>query len=101
MVEFRHDKIQVLHRWLNQDVTVEGTQSGKPFFNDPYTFMALEWSVGMHQATLEAVNMHWVTFNVHTSTSHRFLKSEPMEKVMLSWDHEKKRLKVLIKNSSV
>jgi Putative DNA-binding domain len=100
MVELRQDKVRVLSRWLKHEITVEGTQSQKPFMADPYSVSGAEWSVGVHQATLVDVNMHWVTFNVHASQNHRFDKSEPMEKLLLSWDDERKRLKVVVKNWS-
>jgi hypothetical protein len=93
MVELRQDKMRVLVGWLDQDITIEGTQ-GIPFMKDAYT--AYEWSAGVHSATLEAVNVHWATFKIYAAP--RFEKSEPMEKLVLSWDHEKRRLKVIVKH---
>lgn len=97
MVEVRQSKIRVLSLWLKQTVTVEGTRA-RPFMADPHSVLTAEWSVGQHEATLEAVNIHWATFNVHGMGSQRFEKSEPMEKLLLSWDDERKRLKVLVMN---
>ena len=93
MVEFRQGKVRELSRWLKQDITVEGSQQ-KAFLADPY--ITSEWSVGVHNATLEVVNSHWVTFKLYTAP--RVEKSEPMEKLLLSWDDDRKRLKVVIKN---
>jgi hypothetical protein len=97
MVALRQDKIRVLSQWLKKTITIEGTKS-KAFIADPHSMLAAEWSVGTHQATLESVNIHWATFNVHGSTTHSYDKSEPMEKLLLSWDDEKSRLKVVVKN---
>jgi len=98
MVELRQSKVRELCKWLKQDVTVEGTNSGRAFLANPYSPPQAEWSVGWHSATLQSVNSHWVTFNVHGSDSHRYEKSEPMEKLLLSWDDERKRLKVVVVN---
>jgi len=101
MVDERQSKVRVLLQWLNKDVTVEGTQPARSFnltegnvpsFNQ-------EWSVGLHQATIVFVNGHWVTFNVHTSATARAEMSEPLEKVLLSWDNQRGRPKVVIKNT--
>lgn len=101
MVALKNSKIQILAKWLNKMVTVEGTGKRKAFERGNLSaFLAQEWSVGAHQATLVAVNMHWVTFNVHISDNHKVDRSEPLEKLMLSWDDERQRLKVLVWNLS-
>ena len=101
MVDQRQSKVRVLMQWLDKVVTVEGTERAQavnprgnvPMFNQ-------EWSVGEHQATLTFVNGHWATFNVHTSTTSRAEMSEPLEKVLLSWDNQRERPKVVIKNAT-
>lgn len=103
MVDQRQSKIRVLLQWLNKEVTIEGTQNPKATkfdFENPIASMAQEWSVGVHQATLKVVNAHWVTFAVLTSPQvlARPEKSEPIENVLLSWDDERQRLKVVVKN---
>ncbi len=98
MIDQRQSKVRVLMQWLNKVVTVEGTQRTQavapgsivPRFNP-------EWSVGEHQATLILVNGHWVTFSVQPSFAEM---SEPIEKVWLSWDNQRKRPKVVIKNAT-
>jgi hypothetical protein len=98
MVEWRLNKVRVLGVWLNKTVTVEGTEPANPFSrdqSDPYGAFA-EWSVGTHRVELVTVNPHWVTFR--TWTAPRADKSEPMEKLMPSWDDTEKRLKVIVKN---
>lgn len=98
MIELRHGKVRELVKWLNREITVEGTRRGSIFARSPAEIASIEWSVGIHQATLVAVNTHWATFNVHGSSSHRYEKSEPMERLLLSRDDEKNRLKVVVMN---
>jgi hypothetical protein len=104
MVDQRQSKVRVLMQWVNKDVTVEGTQRPRPITLEERIVPAFdpeEWSVGLHQATLVAVNGHWVTFSVHTSATSRAEMSEPLEKVWLSWDNQKGRPKVVIKNATL
>jgi hypothetical protein len=101
LIDQRQSKVRVLLQWVNKDVTVEGTERPKavapggmvPMFDQ-------EWSVGVHQATITFANGHWVTFNVHTSQTDRAEMSEPLEKVWLSWDNQRRRPKVVIKNET-
>jgi hypothetical protein len=103
MIDQRQSKISVLLRWLNKEITVEGTQQPTNLTVSPgslrMTHPEQEWSVGRHQAILKLVNAHWVTFGVQSNQrSPRTDKSEPIEKLLLSWDDEKQRLKVVVKN---
>ena len=103
MVDQRQSKVRVLLQWLNKEVTVEGTQ--RPEIVPPGSMPSLvqnEWSVGVHEATLVVVNAHWVTFNVAISRTslERVAMSEPIEKLLLSWDNQRQRPKVVIKNAT-
>lgn len=104
MIDQRQSKISVLLQWLNKEVTVEGTQQPANLTVSPGSLRMTppqqEWSVGAHQATLKVVNAHWVTFAVLVSQQNltRPEKSEPIEKLMLSWDDERQRLKVVVQN---
>jgi Putative DNA-binding domain len=102
MVDQRQSKVRTLMQWLNKDVTVEGTQKPKPIRLEEIVsaFNQDEWSVGLHQATLVAVNGHWITLSVHTSATARAEMSEPLEKVWLSWDNQRGRPKVVIQNAT-
>ncbi len=100
LVDQRQSKVRILMRWLNKEMTVEGTQKAKTFPPGQMpSFDDEEWSVGLHKATLIAVNEHWVTFDVHTSATSHAEMSEPLEKVLLSWDNQRARPKVVIKNA--
>jgi len=101
MIDQRQSKVSLLLKWLNKEVTVEGTE--QPDFVPPGAVQLVppqqEWSVGRHDATLNVVNAHWVTFAVRLSQYGSLTeKSEPTEGLLLSWDDEKHRLKVLVKN---
>jgi hypothetical protein len=101
MVDQRQSKVRVLMQWLNKDVTVEGTERPETMRLDGnIAGFNQEWSVGEHQATIVLVNGHWVTFSVHTSTTARAEMSEPLEKVWLSWDNQRGKPKVVIKNAT-
>lgn len=102
MVDLRQSKVRVLMHWLGKEVTVEGTQRGRSFNLTDGNIPSFdqEWSAGVHQATLIVVNGHWVTFDVHTSATARAEMSEPLEKVLLSWDNQRGRPKVVIKNTT-
>jgi hypothetical protein len=101
MIDQRQSKVRVLLQWLNKEVTVEGTQRPRPLPPGSFpSFDQEEWSVGVHEATLVFVNGHWVTFNVHTSATSRADMSEPLEKVLLSWDNQRQRPKFVIKNAT-
>jgi len=75
-----------------------GTRQALSMGDNALEFVNREWSVGIHQAKLVTVNAHWVTFEVQVSAQYAKERSEPMEKVLLSWDDERRRLKVLIRN---
>jgi hypothetical protein len=99
MIDQRRSKIKVLLQWLNKEVTVEGTQQPLSPSEPLSRAVEQEWSVGTHQAILKLVNAHWVTFGVQSNQrSSRTDRSEPIEKLMLSYDDDNERLKVVVKN---
>jgi hypothetical protein len=98
MVDARQSKTHELLRWLNKEVTVEGTPP-KPITFDAREYLTREWAVGQKVATLAVVNGHWVTFKVRFGADF-MERSEPMERLLLSWDDEKNRLKVLVRTWS-
>jgi hypothetical protein len=93
MVDQRNSKVRVLLQWLNSEVTVEGTQRPETMRLDGnMDGFDQEWSVGVHEAKLTAVNTHWVTFDVRNFGSRASAEmSEPLEKLMLSWDNQRQR----------
>jgi hypothetical protein len=101
MVEQRLNKMWVLLQWLGKEVTVTGTQAPINPYEPLSRVREQEWSVGVHQTMLKVVNAHWVTFSLLASQQvlTRPEKSEPIEKLMLSWDDQRQRLKVVVQNA--
>lgn len=99
MVDQRLGKTRVLLQWLNKEVTVQGMEPPEeiPPGEIRRVLAKAEWTAGAHQATLSAVHSHWVTFAVAVpQQASRVDRSEPMEKLLLSWDDKKNRLKILV-----
>lgn len=90
MIDQRHAKTRVLFQWVDRDVTVWWR---RPRLEQRLNIM---YNLQVEQATLVHVNEHWVTFRV--SLGGGIDCSEPMEKLMLSWDDEKGHLKVEVQS---
>lgn len=91
MVELRQSKTRALSQWLNKEITVlwpQGRKVGVEAKEDIYF-------LGFEEARLSFVGQHWATFQVLIDSDYSE-RSEPMENLILSWDDERKRLKVLI-----
>jgi hypothetical protein len=96
MIDQRQAKTRVLLQWLDKDVTV--------WWKNPRTEQRLDslYRLQNEQATLTSIRSYWATFRVHLATvdeSNQIHResidcSEPMEKLMLSWDDGNGRLKV-------
>ena len=95
MVDLRLEKVRFLLQWLGRDITVEGIHAAAHAAGVRSSF---EWSAGVRVATLQSVNAHWVTFKIYSTPPME--KSEPIEKLLLSWDDKERRLKVLLKDWS-
>ena len=101
MIDQRHSKVPVLLRWLDKDITVQWhPERAETRQNALYKFTSEE-------ATLISMASHWVTFRVHvaiTDVTGRHVRresidcSESLEKLRLSWDDGKGRLKVEVMN---
>ncbi len=92
LIDLRSGKVRELSKWLGKEIIVGAdpgtTRRGIMDAND-----FPRWS-GYMPAILYAVNSHWVTFNVVEING---MRSEPIEKLMLSWADEKQCLLVLVK----
>jgi schlafen family protein len=93
LIEFRLSKVRELAQWVDRDVTVEA-DLGMPLdvrqFGTRYEAHP-RWGRGSSKAVLKLVNSFWATFD---NEGHQ--RSEPLEKIILSWDDRENRLKVLI-----
>jgi hypothetical protein len=96
MIDQRQSKVRVLLQWVGKDITISWKWVREEQRLDVLYRFASE------QATLLSVNTHWATFRVRlarvdeSNQIHREAIdcSEPMEKLLLSWDDGNARLKV-------
>ena len=101
LIEFRLSKVRELAQWLGIQVTLGGDPgvplvgghggAGFGLFSTINPVFHPRWH-GEQEARLVLVNSFWATFEVNSER-----KSEPLEKLMLSWDDRANRLKVLVK----
>jgi len=90
LVEIRLDKVRQLAIWEGKVVTVEGDE-GTVEFRERQTRGHPRWR-GQSSAVLKFVNRFWARFEVDGKN-----RSEPLEKLLLSWDDNQDRLKILVK----
>jgi len=92
LIELRSGRVRELSQWLGKEVIVGADPGTTPRgIMDSHDFP--RWS-GYIPATLHAVNAHWATFQLAGSKATR---SEPIEKLMLSWADDKNCLLILVK----
>ncbi|MBZ5543697.1 MAG: ATP-binding protein [Acidobacteriia bacterium] len=91
LVEVRLDKVRKLAIWEGKEVTVERDEGSVEFERYRYEAGPAYWR-GPNPAVLESVNAFWATFQVDGKR-----RSEPLEKLLLSWDDNRDRLKILVK----
>ena len=97
LIEFRLGKVKELAMWVDKDVIVEpdtGTlmdsrEGGENYMVIPRLSPNIR---GPRKATLLFVNNFWVTFKLKDRQY-----SEPLEKIILSWDNDHRSLKLLLK----
>ena len=97
LIEFRLSKVRELAMWVDKAITVEG-DAGSVEFRERASHGHLRWP-GQFSARLRFVNSFWATFEAFEGNLPQGTKtlSEPLEKLMLSWDDHANRLKVLVK----
>ncbi|HEY1801040.1 MAG TPA: ATP-binding protein [Terriglobales bacterium] len=92
LIELRSSKQWELAKWVNKFVTIEWQSGGKLV-----TYQSTMYRLHKEPARIVVVNGHWVSFYVQTThTGNYFEYSEPIERLLLSWDAENERLKVLV-----
>jgi predicted HTH transcriptional regulator len=92
MVELRVETNRLLSQWLNKQVTVEYERTSQLV-----TELQLAHDrVYRDAATLTYVGLHWVTISIPMMGDKTRERSEPVEKLLLSWDDEKSRLKLVV-----
>ena len=98
LIEFRLSKVRELAKWVDKEITVDG-DAGSVEYEERRRVGHSRWP-GQHSARLRFVNSFWATleaFEGNLPDGKPKTLSEPLEKLMLSWDDHAKRLKVLVK----
>lgn len=95
LIELRLDLVRELSEWINKAVTVHGDSSSVPPDRESNRFgmgqfFSHRWG-WKDEAKLIFVNRFWVTLE----DSEAKKKSEPLEKLALSYDDEAQRLKII------
>ena len=90
LINLRSSKVRELSKWLNKEVIVM-CDLDTVSFEERFKTGPPRWP-GERKATLVFVNKFWATFMV--ANQHI---TEPLEKLVLSWDFEAKCLKILVK----
>ena len=97
LIEFRLGKVRELEQWLNKEITVD-VDLGSMKFEERKMRGYPRWPE-QHSARLRFVSSFWATFEAFEGNLPQGSKtlSEPLEKLMRSWDNKSNRLKVLVK----
>jgi predicted HTH transcriptional regulator len=88
LIAQRESKTRTLFQWVNKIVTV--------FWRDKRTDNRLDtfYQVEREQATLILVTPQWARFRVHCENGDKIDMTEPIEKLLLSWDDGLGQVKV-------
>jgi hypothetical protein len=96
LIELRLDKVRELNKWIGKSVTVEFDyiSTGQPYhvWSSQPSMYGVRWS-GSQEVELRAVNSHWVELQ---RLSDQITVSEPLQKLVLSYDFEANRLKLTV-----
>jgi hypothetical protein len=88
--DLRSSKVRELSKWLNKEISVMCDLDTVSFEERVRTGPS-RWP-GERKVTLLFVNKFWATFRADGQNI-----TEPLEKLVLSWDDQSKRLRVLVK----
>jgi hypothetical protein len=91
LIELRLDKVRELSKWVGMSVTVEGDGSNMPR-DQLGRLYSSRWQEFEVAARLLQVNGFWITLETNEG---RHL-SEPLDKLRLTFDNQKKQLKILV-----
>ena len=99
LIEIRTDIVRELSEWLNKEVTVYAEQGSVPAERErtflprmTYVFQH-RWPWGDTIATLRSFNRHWITLEKKDDGQK---KSEPLDKLLLSYDDIRNQLKIIV-----
>ena len=96
LIELRLEKVRELSKWVGQQISVRGDESNMPpnrpsIFGDYQRVYSHRWKFSS-TATILSVNAFWVA--IEKEDGKRV--SEPIEKLMLSFDFENDRLMLIV-----
>jgi predicted HTH transcriptional regulator len=97
LIELRLSKVRELSKWVGKDVTVDFDfasigQRYADWSSSPRVH-GVRWNRD-EKAELQAVNSFWVEL---FRDSDGTLRSEPLDKILLAFDHENDRLQIIVK----
>jgi len=85
LIDTRSDVIRELSKWVGKNVTAGGDNNSKLWYGYPRTVFELR-----------SVNRHWVT--LAEIDGKKRVKSQPLEKIILSYDDNEDRLEIIMKD---
>lgn len=101
LIDLRSGKVFELSKWINKEVTVFADQSHIPppeRASNPFEMTGKNyvfkhrWTEGDTIAKLISINGFWITLQLSNSSKY----SEPLEKIMLSFDNANNQLKIIV-----
>lgn len=97
LIDLRLNKVRELSKWIGKTVTVEfdHISTGQPYhiWASQPSMYGVRWG-GRQKVELRAVNSYWVELH---KLSDQTTVSEPLQKLVLSYDFEEDQLKLTVK----
>jgi hypothetical protein len=99
LIDIRSDAVRELSQWLDKEVTVYGEKASVPterrsgFAVNVVTTFTHRWPWQETPAILRSVTKHWITLE---SKDNGEKKSEPLEKLILSYDDKRNQPKIIV-----
>lgn len=96
LIDIRTAQTRELQLWVDKTVTIVGDDSTAPRALNGSLLVNHRW-LGTRDGKIKFVNSFWVTFEFMDDHGFETVASEPINKITLSFDDEKNRLKILIR----
>ncbi len=99
LIDLRSQKVRELAKWIEKKISIDGDESmiltNRMIKNSKNSTLLISprWDY-KQTVNLLFVNSFWITVKDEYETEH----SEPIEKIILSFDNEEKRLLILVKS---
>jgi len=92
LIDYRSSKVRELANWFGKKVLLEPDLSDTIDTRLGESYQAIPRLQSPKEATLGFMNNFWVTFDINGKK-----QSEPLDKLILSWDDTRNILKILVK----